>query len=62
MDGDSLLDYERLRGDLINYYGTAMQYFPIAVMEVSKVKNASEEGVLDMAEKAGFDINDYIWD
>lgn len=62
MDGDSLLDYERLRGDLINYYGTAMQYFPIAVMEVSKVKNASEEELLDMAEKAGFDINDYIWD
>ena len=31
-------------------------------MEVSKVKNASEEELLDMAEKAGFDINDYIRD
>ena len=38
-----------------------MQYFPMAVMEVSEVENASEEELLDMAEKAGFDINDYIW-
>ena len=27
----------------------------------SEVENASEEELLDMAEKAGFDINDYIW-
>lgn len=61
-DGGDILDYERLRGDLIDYYGTAMQYFPMAFMEVSEVENASEEKLLDMAEKAGFDINDYIWD
>ena len=56
------IDYNRLRADLLNYYGTAMPYFPMVVMEVSEVENASEEELLDMAEKAGFDINDYILD
>lgn len=37
------MDYERLRSDLIDYLGTAMSYNPMAVMELSNVKNTSND-------------------
>ena len=55
-------DFERLRDDLMDYYGSAMQYFPMAVMELSDVENASEGKLLEMANDAGFNLEDYFLD
>jgi len=53
------IDYDRLRSDLIDYYGTAMAYNPMAVIELSDVENASYEELIRIAIKNGFDLSDY---
>ena len=53
------IDYERLRNDLISYYGTAMSYNPMAVIELSKIENASNSNLVQIAIKNGFNIYDY---
>lgn len=53
-------DYEKLRKDLKDYYGTAMVGgFPLAIMDLSKVENASNEELLKIAQKNNFDENNY---
>lgn len=54
------IDYERLREDLINYFGTAMSFNPIAIMNLSEVKQATNEKLIQIAIKNGFDLNDYV--
>ena len=75
------IDYERLRQDLINYcydvgssemdeYGTAMQIFPVAVVDLSgaeqrmkdniaAISYASNSRLEEIAEELGFDLDDY---
>lgn len=53
------MDYERLREDLKNYFGTAMQFYPIALIELVEVEQASNEQLEEIAEKNGFDLSDY---
>ena len=53
------IDIERLRQDLINYFGTAMSYFPMAIGDLSKVENASAEELIRIALDNGFDLDDY---
>jgi hypothetical protein len=54
------LDYDRLRRDLVDYYGTAMYSgFPMAMMELEQVKRASEAELEKFAKKAGLNINKY---
>ena len=49
MDFDDL-DYDRLRSDLMDNYGTAMcSGFPMAVMDLGKVERASESELLQIA-------------
>lgn len=55
-------DFDELRNDLMDYYGSAMQYFPMAVMELSDVENASEDKLLEMAKDAGLNLEDYLLD
>ena len=57
---DVEIDIEQLRRDLIDYFGTASQYFPVAIMDISRVENASPEELINIAINNGFDINDYI--
>ena len=54
------IDYERLRRDLIDYYGTALTMFPQAIMEVMDIKKASYDKLLQYARKSGFNLNNYI--
>ncbi len=54
------LDFERLRDDLINYYGTAMSYYPQAVIELSNVERASNNELISIALKNGFDLEEYV--
>lgn len=53
------IDYEKLRRDLINYFGTAMSYNPMAVVELSNVENASNSKLVEIALKNGFDLDEY---
>lgn len=55
------IDIERLRKDLIDYFGTAMfNGSPQAIIELSRVENATPSELINIAQNNGFDINDYI--
>ena len=53
------VDFEKLREDLIDYFGTAMGTFPIAVMNVTEVEKASDRELIRIATQNGFDLSDY---
>jgi vacuolar-type H+-ATPase subunit B/Vma2 len=53
------IDYEKLRSDLIDYYGTAIAYNPMAVIELGEVENASINKLVQIAMQNGFDLSDY---
>ena len=53
------IDYEKLRNDLIDYFGTAMSYNSMAVIELSNVQNASNYNLIQIALKNGFDLREY---
>ena len=55
------INIEKLRKDLIDYYGTAMfnsSYF--AIMDLSKVQNATPNELIEIARKNKIDLNKYI--
>ena len=56
------IDIDRLRKDLENYYmsGFIVTGFGAAFMEASDVRNASDDEIIEMAQKAGFDLRKYI--
>ena len=53
------IDYECLRKDLINYFGSAMTIYPVAVIDVVKVEQASEYELIELAINNGFNLSDY---
>ena len=53
------MDFDRLREDLKDYFGTAMAYNPMAVIELSEVERASNEKLIQIAIQNGFDLSDY---
>ena len=53
------IDYEKLRSDLIDYYGSAMTCNPMAVIELYNVQTASNEKLVQIAIKNGFNLYDY---
>ncbi len=54
------IDIDRLREDLEDYFGTAMfNGNPQAMMELEEVKRASEQELISLARRCGFNINDY---
>lgn len=54
------IDIEKLRSDLKDYFGSAMGFFPVAIMDLIKVQNASPEELINIALKNNFDLNKYI--
>ena len=55
------LDTDKLRKDLTDYYGTAMSNgFPMAVIDLEKAERASDEELVEMAEKEDVDLSRYI--
>lgn len=55
------IDFERLRQDLIDYFGTAMTIgFGAAIIDISKIENASNEELINIAKQNGFNINNYV--
>lgn len=58
---DVILDIERLRSDLIDYFGTAFTTgFGMAVMDIVKIQRASDEELVSIAEECNFDLQRYI--
>lgn len=54
------IDIEKLRKDLIDYYGTAMfNASPLAIIELTKVENASPQELINIALKTNFDLTEY---
>ena len=59
MDFDDF-NYESLRSNLMDNYGTAMcSGFPMAVMDLGRVERASESELLQIAKKEGYNLNKY---
>ena len=56
------IDIDRLRKDVENHYmsGFVVTGFGAAFMEASDVKKASDDELIEMAQKAGFDLRKYI--
>lgn len=57
---DVNIDYDKLRKDLIDYFGTAMSFNPIALMELSEVEHCSNQKLIEIARKNGFNLPKYI--
>lgn len=54
------LDTNKLREDLKDYYGTAMNSgFPMAVIDLGKAERASDQELIRMAEEEEFDLDKY---
>ena len=54
------IDIKKLRNDLINYFGTAIfNTSPIAIIELSKIENASPEELIHIALKNNFNLSEY---
>ena len=54
------IDLSRLRSDLEDYYGTAVfSGMPMAVIELGQAQSASPQELVDMARRAGFDLDRY---
>lgn len=55
------IDYKKLRRDLKDHYGTAMfAGFGAAMMDLSKIENASDNELIEMAKKEKFNLCNYM--
>ena len=53
------IDIEKLKEDLINYFGTASFYNKPAMIDLISVENASDGEIINIAIKNGFDLERY---
>ena len=54
-----IIDGDKLREDLMNYYGSATPFYPAAILEVSRVENATPEELLSIAQSNNVNLNNY---
>ena len=55
-----MLDLEKLRTDLIEYYGSAMPSgFPMAVIDLVEIERAAEKDLIRYAKMTGISIRKY---
>ena len=55
------IDTERLRSDLMDYFGTAMAGgFPMAVIDLSRIERASDQELVEIARRNGMDLRKYM--
>ena len=53
------IDYNKLRSDLIDYFGTSINYNPMVIVEIEEVQKASNEELIEYALRYGFDLSNY---
>lgn len=50
-------DFEELRETIKDYYGTAMTSgFPMAIIELAEVENASDDELIEIAKRIGLEV------
>lgn len=54
-----IIDGDKLREDLMNYYGSATPFYPVAIMDVARVQSASPEELLEIANRNNVDLSTY---
>lgn len=54
------IDYDKLKYDLMDYFGSAMPILPMAVMDLVEVEHASPQKLIQIARDNGFDLENYI--
>ena len=54
------INIDRLREDLMNYFGTSLSYNPVALIELTKVEKASPNELIQIALNNNFDLQKYI--
>jgi len=55
------IDVEKIREDLMDYYGTAMfNASPLAMIELTKIEKATDKEIIQIAIDNKFDLNEYI--
>ena len=55
------IDIDRLREDILDYYGTAMfNDFAMAAMNVQFIEMASDQDLIAIEQKEGVDLTKYI--
>ena len=54
------MDLERLRKDIIDYYGSAIfSGFPMAMMDLADIERMTEVKLVKTAKELGFDMSKY---
>ena len=53
------IDFNKLKKAVMDYYGTAIPYYPQAILDLGRIESASEEEVVNIAVNSGFDLDDY---
>lgn len=53
------IDFEKLRYDLIDYFGSGISIYNIALINIIEVENADENKLIQIAKSNGFSLNDY---
>lgn len=53
------IDYEKLREDLLDYFGSAIPINQIAIVEIARIESAMPSQLLNIAILNGFDITKY---
>lgn len=54
------IDIEQLKKDLIDYFGSAVPYNGVAIMDVIAVEHADAEELVNIALQNGFNLDDYV--
>ena len=53
-------DIERLRSDLINYFGSATPFNSFAYSDLIEIENANPYKLINIALNNGFDLENYV--
>ena len=53
------IDIDKLRNDLIDYFGSASSFIPVATMNIIEVEKASPLKLIKIAQDNNFDLNKY---
>lgn len=53
------IDILSLKKDLLDYFGTASSYNPVAIMNIVEVEQASPLKLIEIAKNNNFDLNKY---
>ena len=54
------IDYDRLRRDLIDYYGTGSMFNPEMMILLNRLETCSNEELIEFAINNSINIDDYI--